>query len=161
MFEGLLKINIMRKIYKHKIVYIDLTSKELFRFISTNFTLNGNKTKEENNKKSETISKSTTTIIITVVSLITSTTVLIITIRYVRKIKIIENVNQKIEKYRTEKIKDEMIKKLIEKNILIERKFLNLKEILGNGNFGVVYKALLIKKNETIEVAVKTLKSGK
>jgi hypothetical protein len=100
----------------------------------------------------------------TVVSIIISTFVLIIIIRYVRKIKIrtlIENVNQKIEKCKIEKIKDEMMKTLIEKNLLIERKFLNLQEILGIGNFDVFYKALLIKENETIEVAVKTLKSGK
>jgi hypothetical protein len=50
-FEGHLKINIMRNFYKYKTVYIDLPSKELFRFISINFTLNGNKAKEKNNKK--------------------------------------------------------------------------------------------------------------
>jgi hypothetical protein len=100
--------------------------------------------------------------IIIVICVIILTAILIIAIKYKRIIKIrtlIKDCRGKIEKYRKEKFKD-MLKVTVEKNLLIERNLLNLQEILGSGNFGVVYKALFIKENDEIEVAVKTVKSG-
>jgi hypothetical protein len=56
-----------------------------------------------------------------------------------------------------DKLNEQMIKILEEKNLLVERNSLNLQEVLGKGNFGIIYKALL--NNENV-VAVKTLKFG-
>jgi hypothetical protein len=58
------------------------------------------------------------------------------------------------------KLNEQMIKILEEKNLLVDRNSLNLQEVLGNGNFGIVYKALLNNDGNEIEVAVKTLKVG-
>jgi len=58
------------------------------------------------------------------------------------------------------KLNEQMIKILEEKNLLVDRNSLNLQEVLGNGNFGIVYKALLNNDGNEIEVAVKTLKFG-
>jgi hypothetical protein len=53
-----------------------------------------------------------------------------------------------------------MIKILEEKNLLVDRNSLDLQAVLGNGNFGIVHKALLNNDGNEIEVAVKTLKFG-
>lgn len=55
-----------------------------------------------------------------------------------------------------------MQKILEEKSKLIEKRSLSLNQILAEGNFGCVYKALLNNENEniTVEVAVKTIKFG-
>ncbi len=59
-----------------------------------------------------------------------------------------------------DKLIEQIIKKLEEKNLLVDRNSLDLQEVLGNGNFGIVYKALLNNDGNEIEVAVKTLKNG-
>lgn len=80
-----------------------------------------------------------------------------------KKINLIENIRIQIESYHTEKLKEKMTKILEEKNKLIVKNCLSLKQLLAEGNFGCVYKALLNNEEENTkyEVAVKTLKCGK
>lgn len=59
-----------------------------------------------------------------------------------------------------DKLNEQMIKILEEKNLLVDRNSLDLQAVLGNGNFGIVHKALLNNDGNEIEVAVKTLKFG-
>lgn len=77
--------------------------------------------------------------------------------------KFIINIRNKHKKYRKRKLKAKMMKILEEKNKLIDENCLILKELLAEGNFGRVYKALLINENDNdnYEVAVKKIKCGK
>ncbi len=60
------------------------------------------------------------------------------------------------------RIKEDIIDILKEDHILIERNDLILKECIGKGNFGCVYKGVLSSnKSESEEVAVKTLENCK
>jgi hypothetical protein len=105
-------------------------------------------------------------IIETIVPFIIFTIFIFVLRRYSRKIKIkvetfFEGLRGFLERYMRSRIREEMIKTLKEKNLLVGRNFLYLREKLGKGNFGIIYKALMHNENEEIEVAVKTVKSGK
>ena len=68
---------------------------------------------------------------------------------------------KKIDKYN--RIEENILQTLKEKKRLIDRKRLHLKVIIGEGNFGYVYKALLSDSNDAtiMQVAAKTVRSGK
>ncbi|XP_054159101.1 hepatocyte growth factor receptor-like [Oppia nitens] len=61
------------------------------------------------------------------------------------------------------KISDEIMDSIRIQNIYIERKYIKLESVLGMGEFGKVYKALLFDNqlNNEREVAAKTLKKSK
>ena len=65
--------------------------------------------------------------------------------------------------YKREKLEQNFSQTLEEENRLINRNRLQLEEKLGEGNFGIIYKALLNDPNDgnILEVAVKTVKNGK
>jgi hypothetical protein len=75
-------------------------------------------------------------------------------------VSLIRNFRGIIKMNMKDKLIEQIIKKLEEKNLLVDRNSLDLQEVLGNGNFGIVYKALLNNDGNEIEVAVKTLKNG-
>jgi transcriptional regulator CtsR len=77
-----------------------------------------------------------------------------------QKAELIRNLRGIIKKNMKNKLNEQIIKILDEKNLLVDRNSLNLQEVLGSGNFGIVYKALFNNDGNEIEVAVKTLKVG-
>ncbi len=77
-----------------------------------------------------------------------------------QKAELIRNLRGIIKKNMKNKLNEQIIKILDEKNLLVDRNSLDLQEVLGNGNFGIVHKALLNNDGNEIEVAVKTLKFG-